>query len=108
MPARQASPSATLRRLNLSTAQYQTRQDIGAKRRRGESTEELEAQVQDGIERFVELDGQEIELRKRRQDLLWQIPNLPHANAPVGKDATDNPVVRSWGEKPDLKGAQDH
>ena len=29
-------------------------------------------------------------------------PILPHANAPVGTTAADNPVVRSWGEKPQL------
>jgi seryl-tRNA synthetase len=43
-----------------------------------------------------------------RESLLFQVPNLPHANAPVGKDASDNPVVRSWGEKPELKDPQDH
>ena len=91
---------AELRKTETALQQLQAERnrrskEIGAKRGRGESTEELEAQVQDGIERFVELDGREIELRKRRQDLLWQIPNLPHANSPVGKDANDNPVVRS-------------
>jgi seryl-tRNA synthetase len=37
--------------------------------------------------------------------MLLQIPNLPHANAPIGKDASENVVVRSWGEKPQLAGA---
>ncbi len=32
--------------------------------------------------------------------MLLNIPNLPHAHAPVGTTAADNPVVRSWGEKP--------
>jgi seryl-tRNA synthetase len=31
---------------------------------------------------------------------LLNIPNLPHANAPVGTTAAENPVVRSWGEQP--------
>jgi seryl-tRNA synthetase len=34
--------------------------------------------------------------------LLLEIPNLPHANAPIGKDASANVVVREWGEKPKL------
>lgn len=41
---------------------------------------------------------------EEQKRLLLQIPNLPHANAPVGKDASENPVVRSWGEKPELSG----
>jgi seryl-tRNA synthetase len=40
--------------------------------------------------------------------LLLGIPNLPHPDAPVGKDAKDNPVVRTWGEKPQLKDPLDH
>ena len=28
------------------------------------------------------------------------MPNLPHPGAPVGTDAADNPVVRTWGEPP--------
>ena len=39
-----------------------------------------------------------------RRQLLLGIPNLPHADAPIGKDASENPVVRSWGEKPALSG----
>ena len=31
------------------------------------------------------------------------------ANAvPVGKDPSENPVVRNWGEKPEVKGGLDH
>ncbi|HEX8280338.1 MAG TPA: serine--tRNA ligase, partial [Chthoniobacterales bacterium] len=30
------------------------------------------------------------------------IPNLPHAAAPIGAAASANPVVRTWGEKPQL------
>jgi seryl-tRNA synthetase len=28
---------------------------------------------------------------------------LPHAKAPIGKDASENPVIRTWGEKPQLR-----
>ncbi len=41
---------------------------------------------------------------EEQKGLLLQIPNLPHAAAPVGKDPADNPVVRSWGEKPQING----
>jgi seryl-tRNA synthetase len=30
--------------------------------------------------------------------LLQQIPNLTHPDAPVGKEATDNKVIRTWGQ----------
>ena len=31
-------------------------------------------------------------------EMLMIIPNMPHESVPVGKDETDNPVIRTWGE----------
>src|SRR5436190_13465357 len=188
MPARHASPSATLRRLNLSTAQYQTRalpvminprervcaracplifqamldirlireqpdfvtsrlatrggddaakiddvlrvdterrkaetalqqfnadrkrlsKEIGGKRGKGEATEEIEAQVREIGEQIALLNQQTAAADDQQKQLLLGIPNLPQANVPVGKDAAENPVIRSWGEKPELQDALDH
>jgi seryl-tRNA synthetase len=30
--------------------------------------------------------------------MLMIIPNMPHESVPIGKDETDNPVIRTWGE----------
>ena len=32
------------------------------------------------------------------EEFLLQVPNIPHQTTPVGKDESDNIVVRSWGE----------
>ena len=74
--------------------------EIGGKRSRGESTEELETGVRAIGEQIAQLNDQASEGEERQKRLLLNIPNLPHAGAPIGKDASDNPVVRSWGEKP--------
>ena len=43
------------------------------------------------------------------QQLLYKLPNLPHASVPEGRAATDNELVRAHGAKPDLyAGAQPH
>jgi len=43
------------------------------------------------------------------EEMLLQIPNLPHASTPDGKGEADNPVVRSWGEKTEMAfAAKDH
>ena len=36
------------------------------------------------------------------------IPNLPHANCPVGADEDANPELRIWGEKPVIAEPLDH
>lgn len=33
------------------------------------------------------------------KDLLLRIPNIPADDVPVGKDANDNAIVKSWGER---------
>ena len=55
------------------------------------------------------LNEQTVAFDEQQKALLLGIPNLPHANAPIGQDASANPVVRSWGEKPALSdSALDH
>jgi len=50
-------------------------------------------------EQISELDPQIRTLdEKIRQNLLC-IPNLPAATVPLGNDETDNPILRTWGEK---------
>jgi len=82
--------------------------DIGGKRSRGESSDELEAQVRGIGDEIARLNERAAGGEERQKILLLQIPNLPHAAAPIGKDAADNPVVRTWGEKPQLGAVMDH
>ena len=37
-------------------------------------------------------------LDKQLEELLLEVPNIPHPTVPIGEDETDNVVVRSWGE----------
>ena len=32
--------------------------------------------------------------------ILMGLPNIPHASVPVGKDSTENPVIKTWGSPP--------
>jgi seryl-tRNA synthetase len=84
--------------------------EIGAKRAKGEESRELVDQVNsigseiDKLEQASLAEGSEL----REQQLLLEIPNLPHESVPVGKDPSANTVVRSWGEKPQLTNPADH
>ncbi|MFA5094760.1 MAG: serine--tRNA ligase [Candidatus Omnitrophota bacterium] len=44
------------------------------------------------------LDEEVRAIEKDIQAALYNIPNIPHASIPVGKDASANKVVRSWGD----------
>ncbi|MEE8598676.1 MAG: serine--tRNA ligase [Dehalococcoidales bacterium] len=57
--------------------------------------------VEEGRDLRAMIRGLEEEARnldKQLEELLLQVPNIPHPTVPVGKDESDNVVVRSWGE----------
>jgi len=43
------------------------------------------------------LDGQLNTVQEQMQSFLLNIPNIPHESVPVGKDDSENVVVRTWG-----------
>jgi seryl-tRNA synthetase len=48
------------------------------------------------------LDRQVAEIESKREAILLRLPNLPHPSVAVGKDSSDNPEIRAWGEKPSV------
>ncbi|MGI8432449.1 MAG: serine--tRNA ligase [Chthoniobacterales bacterium] len=96
---------AERRRLETALQQFNAdrkrlSKEIGGARGRGEDSAELEERVRQIGDEIAELVRQTDAAETKQRDLLMNIPNLPHAGAPIGKTAKDNPVVRSWGEKP--------
>jgi seryl-tRNA synthetase len=79
--------------------------EVGGKRSRGEASQEMEDEVRKIGEQIALLTEQTTNADELQKNLLLQIPNLPHVGAPIGKDASNNSTVRSWGEKPALSGA---
>jgi seryl-tRNA synthetase len=45
------------------------------------------------------LDEEVRGLEQEIQSALYNIPNIPHESIPVGKDASFNKIVRSWGKE---------
>ena len=76
--------------------------EIGGARGRGEDSSALEERVRKIGDEIAELVRQTAEAEDRQRALLLNIPNLPRAEVPQGTTAADNPVMRSWGEKPEL------
>lgn len=82
--------------------------EIGGKRAKGEPTAEIEAQVREIGNEITRLNEQTTAFDEQRRQLLLGIANLPQESVPVGKEASENPVIRSWGEKPALNEPLDH
>jgi seryl-tRNA synthetase len=82
--------------------------EIGGRKSRGEATDQLEQRVREIGEQIGDLNARATAAEEEQNDLLLRIANLPYEGVPIGKDATSNRVVRTWGEKPRLSEPEDH
>ena len=69
------------------------RKELAKERKAEDKGRKLRARIKVLEEELRNLDGE-------LKDLLLQVPNVPQASVPIGKDESDNVVVRSWGELP--------
>ena len=54
--------------------------------------------------KIKELQKSVTDVEARIEEILLSVPNVPDAIVPTGKGSDDNPIVRTWGEKPTLTG----
>ena len=73
---------------------------IGLLMREGkkEEAEAAKERVAANKDRIAELDQRRGEVEEELTALVAAIPNIPDASVPYGKDDSDNPEVRKWGE----------
>lgn len=48
----------------------------------------------------LELEAQLKPIMEQWQALMYQVPQIPHPDAPIGKDESENKEIKSWGKKP--------
>ena len=53
-------------------------------------------------DRVKELEIQTKAVEERLENLMLEIPNVPHASVPEGKGEEDNQEIRAWGKKPNF------
>ncbi|MFV0391072.1 MAG: serine--tRNA ligase [Paludibacteraceae bacterium] len=78
--------------------------EIGMLFKQGKQDEANEAKEKTIVlkENVSRLTAQREELEQRINELLVQVPNLPHESVPEGKHADDNKIERSGGNVPSL------
>ena len=84
----------------LSGERNRLSKEIGALRSKKESSSELENKVRTIGDDIAKLGGHVSAVDEAQRELLYGIPNLPHPSVPIGTDASANPVIRIWGERP--------
>ena len=83
----------------LKAARNEISKKIGALKKAGEDTAEIQRQTREMGEKIAGLDASVREIEEEQRKLVLAMPNLPHESVPSGEDALDNVVVREWGHK---------
>jgi len=65
-----------------------------------EKPPELIAEMRQIGEQISDLQQETSQIKNSLNSLLLEMPNIPHPSVPLGKGASDNIVVRNWGEPP--------
>jgi seryl-tRNA synthetase len=92
--------------LDLLLEQYEKKKKISqlldeVNRKRNEAAKNRDASL--GLELKKEVEKIEIqyaEVEKSYIDMMLKVPNIPSVDTPIGKDDTENKVIRTWGQKP--------
>ncbi len=71
---------------------------ISEMKKNKENTDEIVAQMRQVGDKIGALDARLKEVETGLRDIMLNIPNIPNASVPVGKDENDNPEIRKWSE----------
>ncbi len=82
----------------MKAQQNKASKQIPALKKEGKDVSDLMAEMKELSEQVKVCDQQIAELEKAQMDIVYSIPNVPHASVPAGKDDRDNQEVRRWGE----------
>ncbi len=93
---------------NLQAERNRLSKEIGRLKATGGDSSAIEAQVKTHAADMQSLAQTSAQSEEKLRALLLTIPNLPAAGVPAGLDASENPVLRTWGDKPSLEKAEDH
>jgi seryl-tRNA synthetase len=83
---------------DLRNIRNRVSEKIGRQKKERKDTGELIAQMKKVASRIKELNNLLEEKEISLNEYLFSMPNIPHPSVPVGKDETENPVIRTWGD----------
>ncbi len=76
--------------------------EIAQRKRNKEDASDLIKTMGEVSGRIKKLDAELSEVEAAEKEWLMAVPNIPHESVPFGASEDDNPVVRYWGEKPEM------
>jgi len=75
---------------------------IGQAKAKGEDVAPLMAEVAAYGDELKASETALAVLMQAMQDAMAQVPNIPHASVPLGKDESENAILKTWGALPEF------
>ena len=82
----------------LRRIRNQRNEDVARLKKQGADISELIAELRQVSRRIKEIEEKRAKVESKFKELWLQIPNIPHESVPIGKDETENKVIRQEGE----------
>ena len=75
---------------------------IAGMKKNGEDADDLVTEMREVGGRIKTLELHLTENEEKINQILFGLPNLPHTSVPIGKDSSENPVLKKTGTPPDF------
>ena len=75
---------------------------IAEMKKAGDNADTVVAKMREVSSKIKVLDKALTEILETFEKILLSLPNIPHASVPLGKDETDNPVIKTVGDPPEF------
>lgn len=84
---------------SLRSVRNRVSDEISSAKKEGKNADDRISEMQNVSTKIKELDQPLKEVEAELRELMLNFPNLPHKSVPIGNDASDNKLVRDWGNK---------
>jgi seryl-tRNA synthetase len=88
------------RELTQRIETLRAKQNDASEQMKAGRNEELIASMQSIKAEVTELEPELKTLEETTKAVLLQLPNITHESVPIGKDDSENVVIKTWGKKP--------
>lgn len=91
-----------VRTQELQSRRNASAKEIGKVKAAGQDAAPLLAAVANFGDELKQAEAEQDQVQQQLDSILLDIPNLPHASVPQGRDKRDNVELRHWGDTPEL------
>jgi seryl-tRNA synthetase len=74
-------------------------EEVAVMKKKGEDASHIISEMKGVAQEIKEQEAILSDIEGTLKPLLMVIPNMPHQSVAVGRDESDNPLIRSWGKK---------